>query len=289
MNVECVICQEHPRIPVRFTCFPCSRQDNDHRTCHSLLRTCMYCADRYLQLNDVPRDRPLSKRCLTCSSLVHPRSIYKADAYVKDYLLMSLDMGDYECPNSVFGCSFSGKQCDLDHHLKNSCDHRLMQCPGNGLSACGSYRMSDEIGHQRVCVRYKLCNICNEAVLRTDVQNHMMVQHQMIECPHCKEMHKEDKMEQHAKTCIHRRVPCGICSTTLPFCVMANHVASHIRSMTARLHKMENELVEKYRVVNDTADLQTSIKEMSDKIVQYQQLIHKIRLTVKFNAVGIDI
>jgi uncharacterized coiled-coil protein SlyX len=220
---------------------------------------------------------------------VHPRSIYtKADAYVKDYLLMSLDTAEHECPNSVFGCLFYGKQCDLDHHLKNSCDHRLIQCPGNGLSCCGSYRISDEAMHQRVCVRYKICTICNEAVLRVDMQDHMMTEHHMVECPHCKNMHKQEEMEQHTKTCVFRRVSCCICSTAMPLRNMPGHVAIHIRTMTTRLNKLENELVEKYKAEN-TDNLQTAIKEMSDKIVQHQQIVHKIRLTVKFNAAGIDI
>lgn len=172
--MECAICKEYVRVPVRFKCFPCDRNVYEP-TCNSVLRVCMHCAREYLQLNQPRHKRAPWKRCLLCHEQTSPALLNAKTAYEKDYLLMSLDKRtDIPCPYD--DCIFQGNQNELDRHMRMECPYRITFC-----NNCRLFYVSEQwTSHRDVCKGWQSCGICKEFLPRRELAEHQWSVHRIV-------------------------------------------------------------------------------------------------------------
>lgn len=175
MEVECSICKDHVRVPVRFRCFPCSNKQNGTSSCNSVLRVCMTCARDYLQLNEPRNNRDRWKKCLVCDCETTPVTLNAQMAYEKDFLLMSLDpRKDLDCPYD--DCDFQGGQNELDRHLRDDCHHRLKYCH----DCRRFYVFQNYEKHMIFCKGWQICGLCEMAVRNRNLTKHLRERHKAI-------------------------------------------------------------------------------------------------------------
>lgn len=279
--IDCLICHESVKIPVRFRCFSCCGGSDKETDCYSIVRVCMHCADGYLELHTVQSKRARTRKCLLCDAVAHPRNIRAAtEAYEKDFLIMSLDPRPHACPR---GCSFVGIQCDLNRHMNEKCPLRMIQCP---LQGCGWYQWGEEAAHRYDCVAYTPCTMCTSAVPKDEFEEHLKTNHQIVKCRYCTNMFKEDNVAQHGEICIHRPIDCPVCESRMQICIMDAHLMNHIRTLRNRMHKEEDELI-KFRGVSPP--ILQKIDTLSHNITQLYLHIHRLRLVVRCNTAGLKI
>lgn len=246
-TLECRICLGGCVLPVMLTCFPCSiPRPNTGPGCHSLLRVCMRCARRYLQLDRAPHHREARKRCLLCRSRVDLPSLASdgSDVYIKDYLLMSLDPGiSHPCPYAP--CTFRGSQMEIDAHLRSDCGHRPTLCDG-----CGAHvpLCERDLHIRTACPGYTACEICEASILRTAWMAHRSQAHGQAPCAQCGlpitvDPHKNNIQEdidtvmmRHWQTeCPFRPVQCRYCGETLWACHLESHYAAKAETLRASM------------------------------------------------------
>ena len=230
----CLICHEDVRVPVKFTCFRCPKQNSTPNlsigpSCNDRIRVCMKCARNYLQLNKAPGERDSNRKCLICDTRVNLSALTSASScYEKDYYSMGNDScADYLCFHSEKGCEFKGTQNELDRHMQTTCQYRTTSCP------CGSlYRVCDAQQHFSSCARYRLCPDCDTYVLYTDFPYHLRDNHSKMICPHegCNKIMSRDSFNVHKDKCLYRTLTCPRCSQRVPAKLYSTHIMKHIRA-----------------------------------------------------------
>jgi len=229
----CMICQESVRVPVRFM-FPC-KNDSGDLSCNSIQRYCLPCARGYLGLDKLIDDRDLSVKCPLCPATLDPRRLTPARAFEKDFLLMEIDpKSDYPC---FWECGFVGRQRDLEKHILNDCQYRIMSCE----LCMETYSASEESTHRAVCRQRVFCAMCDDYIPSNGFMTHMYEEHQLICCDHCHTLAFIDDMSSHLDVCPSRPVQCVYCGECFTASTYQNHLLYHIRSLRVRLHQLKSE------------------------------------------------
>ena len=225
--IQCTICHDPIRVPVRFTCFPCVSTPGKP-SCHSIARVCLLCAREYLQLNIPRHERIYTRKCLTCQAVVHPPSINASSAYEKDYLLMQLDIRqDITCFRMEQGCPFKGSQLDLDQHQQHLCNYRNIHCEFCHIM----YKANQEHEHKSQCPGYYECDLCKQYLLSKDRALHLSQIHHRKECPQCHQLliDNEAILEKHmTDICIMRNMECPLCLDYMNFQSYKSHLDNHL-------------------------------------------------------------
>ena len=193
---RCTICHEKPLFPVRFQCFPCSflQSSHDKRHCSTLTVVCMQCADRYLELDKRPSDRPLSKRCLFCAQTVDPLCLSKEIAYEILHPLMDIDDATYRCPH--LACPFEGSHLDLFDHVSKECVYRTVSC----RECFKTYQLVFEDMHKMTEPCHAQCTVCEHYVPTRKLKQHMEEDHaHFVQCMVCQTYIPEYDFNQHMR------------------------------------------------------------------------------------------
>jgi len=246
-GVQCPICLEQARVPVRFTCFPCTREKrlmNTRPSCNSITRVCLLCAREYLQLNTTRNDRVPTRKCLLCSSTCHPSRLNASSAYEKDYLLMELDPSTLTCHR----CSFVGTHHELDEHYSRSCPERMEYC-----FPCRNYFKHNDNDHKDICPNYIFCDSCGDYFHADKFEMHVQRAHEKQFCLTCNQWF--DLVDDHASaTCPYRFVRCSLCYTTIFYQDRQDHFDAHTRGYE--------------RIVQDTRSVLTHLEQ---KLLEWRQ------------------
>lgn len=238
--MDCLICHNSVRIPVRFMCFKCQGDGIGRPVCNSVIRVCLFCAREYLQLNRRRHEREQQKKCLTCSATVHLPSLYASKAYEKDFLLMSLDKkSDYACPHAEQGCLFTGCQNDLDRHIMTSCSFREKKC-----KFCPSfYAANREEAHKMICPNHELCSQCVTYIPTIEKEEHDLVVHQTRKCLFCEEnVPTVDYVAHSTSVCPRRPDCCPFCSLWVMHCTMEDHLDQHVTDTLSEIQRRTQDL-----------------------------------------------
>lgn len=234
MMEVCAICMESVFLPVQLTCFDCYKDNTVN--CSSFARLCRKCAHNYLQLDLDLYDRDLLKRCLLCPGFAHPRFLNHSNAYRKDFLLMNQDTRTAKCPYCL---DVEGTQIVLDRHIDSECAH----VPIQGM--CGHIVLRGSVAnHVTNCSEYVRCEFCHEHVFGSDMRNHLMYEHHLIECTQCKSpvpqlmisIHKTDH-------CPKRMHACEMCSDVFPHDGMRDHYNHHLRCIEVQMKATRQKLL----------------------------------------------
>lgn len=223
MNVQCFICHDAVRVPVRLTCFPCESKPGQPK-CNSITRVCLLCAREYLQLNKRRGERVSTRKCLTCPAIAHCANLSSINSYEKDFFIMSLDTrDDYPC---FHDCPFRGTQNDLDNHIHAECPHRSVFC-----KLCRAvYIAKDENAHIASCPERFCCAHCHEHVPTYDQKAHYQERHNMQKCSYCNELVESSHFSAHYEVCPERPRDCPQCYKPVPRCQLCDHMIAHIDS-----------------------------------------------------------
>lgn len=221
MNIQCCICHESVRVPVRFTCFPCKTPPGKP-SCNSITRVCLACAREYLQLNKKRSERTTYRKCLTCPATVRCSNLCAMNSYEKDFLMMSYDQrDDYQCFYDQ--CPFRGTQNDLDHHTQSECPFRIVSC-----RLCKSYyQAKDEVNHIPACPERFCCFSCQNYVPFQEQKEHYMG-HNLKQCRYCSQWVQCDVFSQHNSVCPDRPHDCLYCHKSLQRQKMYDHLVGHV-------------------------------------------------------------
>lgn len=232
MDIQCYICHENVRIPVRFICFHCKQVPNQP-SCNSMTRVCLSCAREYLQLNKRRSERITTRKCLTCPARVRCADLCASNAYEKDYILMKYDeRTDYKCFHEHDGCTFKGTQNQLNYHTQN-CPYRIISC-----RLCKMYFPANtEQDHNRSCQQRRQCSQCGDFIAYTEMISHYDVVHQFKPCHYCNHFIHTDQYNDHHKICPYVPHECIYCKDLVQKCQMTQHLYFHI---IARQHDINN-------------------------------------------------
>jgi hypothetical protein len=239
-KVPCTICHEpQARVPVRIICFDCNK-DEEGRSCHDIARSCITCAREYFQLNKPVSEREHRKKCFFCDKTVNPQGLNASTAYVKDFLVMSMDQTvDHPCFHSSVGCPFTGRQEDLNRHLRNACNYRTITCEAR----CGKYFMAKDLVHHRAkCENYKICQVCNEHIPLNALSYHLRTAHRMVSCRWCSELFHTDGMSRHQEDCPSKPVRCQLCPMTIVRPDYRLHLQHHAELEMKQLDQVKERL-----------------------------------------------
>ena len=206
MNLQpiCEICHHVCVIPVKITCFPCSKTDKVH--CHSLKRFCQSCVETYLELDKLEDERSQIKQCMYCMDVVNPRYLTARTSYEKDFLTMSFDFSFYKCIHKE--CSYVGTQIFLNRHLENECMYSIKTC-----ECCHLPILSKDVdSHIEECEGYIVCKVCCKLILTCNYSQHLSSQHLLSECCYCETLMDEYKHQHHIiYDCQYRPKKCKYC------------------------------------------------------------------------------
>lgn len=230
----CLLCLEPIRVPVEFTCFPCSSNKN-MRNCNSVNRVCLHCARTYLQLNKPKKNRPSQIKCLFCDSITNPQTLNAETSYKKDYRMMVTDeRTDYKCVHDTM-CPFTGTQIELERHLQNSCRYRICFC-----NHC-LVRYHAQQNHDKICRAKTTCYNCRQRVLLADFSRHLVEDHHLKRCEYCPKYFKPSLVVEHEKVCDLRPITCNVCYDSVPYYSIHKHVDGHILYYQSHLDKAVTE------------------------------------------------
>lgn len=238
MNVQCCICHDSVRVPVRFICFPCKNEPGQP-SCNSITRVCLACAREYLQLNKKRDDRVYSRKCLTCPAMVRCSQLSAVNSYEKDFFMMSHDgKEDYHCFHENEGCHFKGTQNQLDHHIQTECPHRTISC-----RYCRLYYLAlEEMDHVPECPQRFQCPCCLDYVPLQEEKEHFLKQHHKRKCSHCRCYTPVHIYEQHISECPERPQECVYCHERVARQVMYDHLVGHVLSCENNIRHYTNSI-----------------------------------------------
>lgn len=245
MEVVCSICHEDVRVPVRFNCFPC-RSTSGKPSCNAVLRVCLFCARKYLELDTEQSLRPFERKCLLCSAVCSPRSIHAQQAFEKDYLWMNLDPKIYPCFHSQLGCTFQGKQNELDRHIQNECDFRIEFC----VDCLQPFPFRQKDQHCSVCSARTKCPNCSEYVLLTGIHSHLIHKHNLVYCKDCKDLVQIEHLDEHKRVCPCRKHLCSICKKKVDWKRYWAHLRNHFDDIGKDIAVLSNEIQKKNDLLN---------------------------------------
>lgn len=236
MNVQCCICHDNVRVPVRFICFPCKNEPGQP-SCNSINRVCLACAREYLQLHKKWSDRVYSRKCLTCPVMVRCSQLSAINSYEKDFFMMSHDeKQDYPCFHDHRGCNFQGTQNQLDHHIQSECPYRIISC-----RYCKSYyEAKEDEEHVYHCSRRFRCFSCLQHVPVQEEKEHYLHQHQQRQCIYCKHYIHVNTYDNHATECPERPQECVHCHEVIAKHAMYDHLIEHVCSCEQTIHHYTN-------------------------------------------------
>lgn len=221
MNIQCCICHDHVRVPVRFTCFPCKTQPGKP-SCNSITRVCLLCAREYLQLNKKRSDRTTHRKCLTCPAQVRCSTLCAINSYEKDFLMMTHDKReDYKCFHD--DCSFKGTQNGLDHHIQTECPYRIISCQYCKLY----YQAMEETTHITTCPEYSCCFYCKKYIPKQEERRHYK-EHNLQNCRYCYKWVHNDVYIQHKNTCPEKPYECVYCHKNFQRKHIYDHLVEHV-------------------------------------------------------------
>jgi hypothetical protein len=236
-DVECSICLQQLRVPVKIKAFNCPRT-RGKPSCNDLKRLCLCCARKYLYLNIPVRSRPTSAKCLFCPTTCDPRDLNADLAYEKDYMLMSLmTRKDYPCFHSELGCSFTGGQHEVDHHITNVCEYRTTRCQ------CGTFHtVINTPDHYQNCRYYRQCPCCKDWKHVDVIFRHIETDHHSKFCMYCHKIHPLRTIAAHQQTCTMRPVSCEICHNHVMYSRMGEHLMSHVSTASQEMKNCMQQL-----------------------------------------------
>ena len=249
-EVECCICMEDVRVPVKLKAFGC-------QSCYDVKRVCVTCARRLLHLNTFPANqRPYSIKCLFCPTTCDPRALNAKTAYEKDKMLMSLlKRKDYPCFHSDAGCAFKGNQGELDRHIQNACEQRMTRCD------CGAFhKVVNAPEHYHNCPYHKQCPCCGEWKHVDAMNAHISDVHHSQFCNHCHKIYPNRTVAAHEGVCPLRRVPCEVCALPFVYNTMGEHLMSHVSERSSDVQGLVQRL--KY--------VQGSLKKATEALERFQ-------------------
>ncbi|XP_065055134.1 uncharacterized protein LOC135683718 isoform X2 [Rhopilema esculentum] len=105
--------------------------------------------------------------------------------------------------------------------------------------------------HEIHCQRnLRLCAKCDEAIPRSEMEDHMAEFHALVECK-CKLKIEKAQLEKHEKEdCLMRMVPCKFCEVSLKFGDMPDH-ENACGSRTEKCEKCGNYIMIKFSMTHD--------------------------------------
>lgn len=230
MHLECLICHELVRVPVRFLCWPCVSKQGQPK-CNSMTRVCITCARHYLELNQPRDERTPQRKCLTCPAIVRLSRLCAKNAYEKDYLLMSMDSRtDIPCPREDEGCFFTGNQNELDRHLQSHCAFRTKWC-----QYCTTLYKAN-VNHASQCRGHTMCTMCTSYVPSIKLVEHKQEVHGIWTCYECKASVSVENRNQHCREeCPERFVSCEICHMGIKAKKYNTHCLQHVVTMSQEI------------------------------------------------------
>ena len=235
LDVHCCICRDPLVIPVRPICFSCSMTDRwSQKSCYTYLRICMKCADEYFQLDKPPSQRKKSIRCLTCTETMNPTKMHRNNIYEVDFLFMKCmpSSNDLPCP---FCHEWDGTvQDDLYRHIVTECPAFSWEC------VCGAvYTQPNRMDHLRQCSRHSTCGECNQRILTTNLNRHMLHDHRFSMCCSCRTHVPLDDMSDHIlHRCEERLVCCDICMGLIRMRLFHVHLLNHYQEITSNIRTL---------------------------------------------------
>lgn len=238
MNVQCCICHENVRVPVRFICFQCKNEPG-HPSCNSITRICLLCAREYLELDKKRTERIFYRKCLTCPALVKCSTLSALNSYEKDFFIMSRDSKeDYPCFYDQDGCRFIGTQNELDQHIQHECLLRVISC-----RYCRTYyQAKDEDDHVLQCKERFHCSFCLEYIPLEKEKDHFLEFHQQQKCPYCCRYRPSVSFDRHLVECPERPRECLCCHEKIIKHQMHDHLLEHIISYEKTIRNYTNSI-----------------------------------------------
>jgi len=233
---RCIICQDSVFIPVELCCFSCFQKDSVH--CNTLTRICLVCAHSFLQLDRSSTLRDFFKKCIFCDASCAIHNLRIANAYRKDFMLMSFDnRRNYKCP---YCKRFRGTQIRIANHLQTMCPCFYMDCE------CGvSLQRRDFWFHYHSCPYHRMCSICMTYISIHDFDQHQIDVHEYYKCISCNEYVHIDKTEEHlASICPQRLVNCPVCDTRVNASIMNDHLNKHEADLIKESQELHARLLE---------------------------------------------
>lgn len=253
MDLQCYICHDRVRIPVRFTCFPCPKTNQP--SCNSMIRVCIQCAKEYLQLNKAVAKRTATRKCLVCPSTIQCKDIRLLGSFEKDYLVMRFDKDDdYACFHEDKGCGFKGTQVALDHHLQQECQFREVSC-----KHCKKiYFFPNEEKHKARCAAQTRCKYCSEFVPIRELEDHVLTVHGLTRCKDCSIYVPTHSIKDHANKCPFHKEQCPHCKGKVLAQEFQSHLSRHIKELQVEIERYTK------AVDNRVASMDVLSKKLTD-------------------------
>lgn len=229
----CSICLDPALIPVEPICFGCN--SNAEMSCFSMKRVCFLCAENYLDLSNPKYCRSI-KKCIYCPLTVNLQKFTKNECFRVDYWMMGQDTEKKTCPS----CPFEGSHIEIARHFIQSCPKFNVECE------CGMVCKREDISqHQKECIKYKLCVLCMENVLDTDMPRHMYYQHDKTKCFTCHQYISMPDLTNHILAeCPERLVSCHVCSGYVKQRSIKKHLKEHLTKVRKSIKTMKQKLGE---------------------------------------------
>lgn len=243
MNIQCYICHEAVRVPVRFTCFPCENKPGQS-TCNSIMRVCLMCAREYLQLNKRRSERVVFRKCLTCPAKVRCADLSAINSYEKDFLIMSYD-GKIDYPCFHIGCDFKGTQNELDSHIQKECKFRIISCRFCHIY----YRAIDETEHVFSCAERFGCEFCEKRLAFCEKSEHYSLEHSLYECRYCYLWVDMNTVHHHSEICPERPRECVYCKEQVTRQQMYDHLTHHIELFQTTIYQNNRSIDQMLRIL----------------------------------------
>jgi hypothetical protein len=156
-------------------------------------------------------------------------------AYQKDFLLMAMDNHTaYPC---IFPeCSFKGCQNDLDRHVHEECDYRVIFCREK---KCKKTVLAKDLERHKWedCIGFDVCLECHALFRSSQIRQHLEEEHSYKECNFCNISYSQ--IQEHEHKCVYRPVQCKFCNMIVYLNDSINHLDQH-KMMTMACIK-ENE------------------------------------------------
>jgi len=230
----CPICLYECFLPVEIICFVCTTTQKFG--CHSLHRFCLRCAINLLQLN-LPSDmRTPEIRCLFCPTIVRSETLTFGNAFRIDYMEISRNDGEaqVECPF----CYDQMVYTHLARHLLQKCPFYWNDC------VCGSiYIRCNEFFHRRSCPSFDACHVCQEIILKTEMDAHLLHDHDVRRCDGCHLYVMRSMMTNHLKhECPKRVIACKFCTTYTTGDKILRHLEKHVRECRSKARDLGQQL-----------------------------------------------
>ena len=249
---KCILCWEPIVVPVEIICMPC--YDMNFLSCNTHIRLCLYCCIHFFQLHRKSIDREYAKKCIYCPQRIRLHHLHLNNTFRVDFTMIRtmIDREERKKHRSLcWTCPFCGTEeiqaIHMTRHILADCPMYYEECECHDIIVRG-----DKEIHRQRCTSYRKCAQCAEFVRKINFAFHMRNMHQQIECQDCKVYVNLVHLSIHRKTeCFFRSMMCEICSQSIVFSNMQNHLENHVFALEIKDRQLKDQIQENQQMIDN--------------------------------------